>query len=125
MSNETYRSTGTIRIRSKSVAPKNDTKCVKCGCSQPQWTTEIFFTPNADSTVRNRGKQYAVFIGGDNFRYCLQHKVPDSGEGISITDHHGLVAAATQQTLVEVEGKNSEPNLVLRAIAIPASSKKK
>lgn len=114
MDNRPYRSTGTIRVQFEP--DENDNSGLRA--------TKIFFTPNADSTVRNRGTQYAVFIGGHNFRGCIRREIPDSGEGVSITvqsDHPGLLAAATQQTLVEIEVNCS---WVLRAITIPAASKK-
>ena len=103
----TYRSTGTIRVR-----------------SEPKKPTKIFFTPNGDSTVCNRGKQYAIFIGGNNFRDCLWRGIRDSGGGVSITvpsDFPGLVEAAARQTLVEIE---VNCNWTLRAITIPAPGKK-
>ena len=114
MSSESYRSTGTIRVRFE----RKNANC-------QEWATKIFFTPNADSTVRDGGENYAMFIGGGGDDDCRKSKLPDSGEGIRIevTGHHpGLVAAATQQTLVEVEVKTG---WALRAITIPATGKKK
>ena len=104
----TYRSTGTIRVRSESKEP-----------------IEIFFTPNADSTVRYGDNKYAVFIRGDGDTACLKSKpLGDSREGVSIKaepDLCGLVAAAVQQTLVEVEVST---DWTLHAITIPAPGKK-
>lgn len=109
MNSESYRSTGTIRVRSKFGR-----------------TTKIFFTPNADSTACDRGKQYAVFIGDDKDSTCLIRELPDSGEGVTIkvkADPPGLVGAAAKRILVEVEVKKRKSNLVLRAITIPALDK--
>lgn len=62
-----FRSTGTIRVRSELGQ-----------------TPEVFFTPSPNLTVCDRGKQYAVFIRGDEDNACLRIKLPDSGEGIPI-----------------------------------------
>lgn len=124
MSEGPYRSTGTIRVRFK----RDDAE-------PPNWATKIFFTPNADSTVRDGGNNYAVFIGGEKDDDCRKRKLRDSGEGVQIKvtgDCPGLVPAATQQTLVEVEvevkkckSEKCKSDLVLHAIKIPATSKKK
>lgn len=114
MSSGSYKSTGTIRVRFGF---------------EPKRTTEIFFTPNGDSTVRYGDNRHAVFIRGDGGDACLTSKpLDDSCEGVSITvepDLPGLVAAAAQQTLVEVEVEKCKSDLVLRAITIPARGKKK
>lgn len=113
MGRKPFRSTGTIRVRSELGQ-----------------TPEVFFTPSPDLTVRDRGKQYAVFIRGDGDNACLRIKLPDSGEGIPIrvkVDLPGLVETAARQISVEVEvaAKLCKSNLVLRAITIPAPGKKK
>ena len=117
MSKGPYRSTGTIRVQFKpSESPNDSTCCKKCCRSLLQWTTKIFFTPNADSTVRYGGKDYAVFIGKDGDDCCKKRELKDAGKGIQIDltgDCPGLVAAATQQTLVEVEIKKWKSDLVL------------
>ena len=117
MSNGPFRSTGTIRVRFELV---------KSDDPESHWTTEIFFTPNADSTVRYGDKKYAVFIRDDGGNACMTSEpLDDSSEGVSITvkpDLPGLVAAAAQQTLVEVE---VNCDWKLHAITIPAPRKKK
>ena len=137
MSKGPYRSTGTIRVQLfKPSASTSDSTCCckKCCRSLLQWTTKIFFTPNADSTVRYVGKDYAVFIGKDGDDCCKKSELKDAGKGIQIDvtgDCPGLVAAATQRTLVEVEVKkckevtNCKSDLVLHAITIPATGNKK
>lgn len=93
--------------------------------SSSTWMTKIFFTPNADSTVRDSGKNYAVFIGSGGDDDCRKSELQDPGKGIEIKltgNCPGLVAAATQQTVVEVEVKSP---WVLQSITIPAPSKKK
>lgn len=126
MSSETYRSTGTIRVQFELAPPKSDSNCNdKNGGCESQWSTEIFFTPIADSTVCCGDKKYAVFIGGNDDKPCLRSELRDSGEGIQIkvtTDLPGLVAAAAQQTLVEVK-VNSK--WALQSITIPATRKKR
>ena len=112
MSSKPFRSTGTIRVRSESGG-----------------RTKLFFTPNTDSTFRYGDKTYAVFVRGEGAKACFTSKpLGDSCEGVSIKvkrDILGLVAAAAQQVLVEVETKKYKSDLVLRAITIPAPGKKK
>ncbi len=84
--------------------------------------SQIFFTPNDDSSVRRGDKRYAVFLQEsedclseelqrraqqqrENTVGCLVRKLGGAGEGVPISvnaDFPGLVEAAVQQTLVEV-----------------------
>ena len=112
MNGESYRSTGTIRVRFKFGR-----------------TTKIFFTPNAGSTVRYGGKQYAVFIrvGGGKARLSSK-PLGKSGKGVPIkvkVDLPGLVEAAAQQISVELEVVECNSGWALCAITIPATGKKK
>ena len=119
MSNECFKSTGTIRVKLSNGSP-----------------SQIFFTPNIDSTVRHGDKQYAVFLQ-ESSKDCFVRKFGDAGEGVSIkvnkADLPGLVEAAAQQTLVEVEVQKIDGqkdctscmDLTLCAITIPAPGKPK
>ena len=105
---------------------------------------KYFFTPNDDSTVRCGGKKYAVFSPtGEGKVWLRSEPLSDSGEGVRINvaaDFPGLIEAAVQQKLVEVEvdaevikknGPGADDNatqihettLTLRAITIPAPGK--
>jgi len=111
MSDASYKSTGTVRVRiEESGSP-----------------SKVFFTPNDDSTVRRGDKEYAVFSpAGEGDVWLRSKPLSKSGEGIPInvaTNFPGLIEAAVQQTLVEVEV--TEPTLTLRAITIPAPGKQK
>ena len=110
MSNECFKSTGTIRVKLSNGSP-----------------SQIFFTPNDDSTVRHGDKQYAVFLQ-ESSKDCFVRKFGDAGEGVPIkvnkADLPGLVEAAVRQTLVEVAAKESS-DLILCAITIPAPGKQK
>ena len=112
MGSKPFRSTGTIRVRSKRGR-----------------MTKIFFTPDDDSTMRQGGKQYAVFIriGGGKARLSPK-PLGKSGKGVPIkvrADLPGLVEAAVQQILVEIEVDKCKSDWNLRAITIPAPCKKK
>ena len=108
---KSFKSTGTIRVRIE-----------KSGSS-----SEVFFTPNDDSTVRCGGKKYAVFSRTGEGKVLLRSELlSDPGEGVSIKVADGLLThlteAAVQQKLVEVEVEADE-TLTLRAITIPAPGK--
>lgn len=109
-----FKSRGTIRVQLKADGGLE----------------KIFFTPNEDSTVRAGEKQYAVFISDSDSGNSLVKKLPGSGTGVEITGGSkccGLVAAAVQNTLVEikVEIKNeSSSDLSLATISIPAPSRR-
>ena len=124
MSDKCYKSTGTIRVRFE----------FKDGAPPPS-RTSIYFTPNADSTVRFDGNQYALFVPIAKGSKCLERELlDDSGKGVEIKikgDLSGLVPAAVQHTLVEVEveevevKKNEDSRWVLHAITVPPLRKKK
>lgn len=112
---KTFKSVGIIRV-----------KC-KPGCQ-----TKLLFTPNSEHSVSDGDKKYAVFLPtcncteGDVALLCgsLQ-SVPISVCGF---DSSVFMAAATQQTAVEVEvTKEEEKNPVwtLKSITIPAPCRKK
>ena len=110
-----YKSTGTIRIR---------VHIQRLSCSQ-----EIFFTPSTEHFTSDGDKQYAVFFPTDNDIEPLV--IPyDAGKDIKMfaqSNCSGLVAAATQQMLVEVEVEwlRESGSVLLRNITIPASGKSK
>ena len=109
MSDKFFKSTGNIRVKLSNGSP-----------------SQIFFTPDDDSTVRCGGKRYAVFL--QESEDCLVRKLGDACEGVPINVNAalpGLVEAAVQQTLVEVAVQKAGSNLVLRAITIPAPGKQK
>ena len=121
-SGKSFKSKDTIRVK---IGPKDG----------DQWRTNIFFTPDSRySTPRGGCKHYAHFVptpcsSGEGVGYTLSSPY-GSGEGISINVHAdfpGLVEAAIQQTLVEVEvvEGNDKTSLNLLAIIIPARSKSK
>ena len=121
MSGKFFKSTGTIRIEFTPCSPK-----------QP-WVKRIFLTPATDSTVHYGDKRYAVFLPTPEIGACLEGKlVYAAGEEVEIkvnADLPGLVEAAIQKTLVEVEVKVLEKgsfcNFSLLAITIPARGKQK
>ena len=126
MSDGSFKSTGTIRVRIKE---------------SDGTSSAVFFTPNDDSTVRCDGKTYAVFSPTGEAEIWLRSKpLSDSGEGVRINvavDFPGLTEAAIQQKLVEVEVTEGgtgaddkatqihDTTLTLRAITIPAPGKQK
>ncbi len=87
------------------------------------------FTPHADSTLRQDGKEYAMFSAMTDTGGCARGAVlRDSGVEIEISvkaDHAGLLAAAAQQMLVEVEVVERKPTWELKAITVPAPNYKK
>ena len=123
MNKKCFKSKGTIRVKLSKGHP-------------PQ----IFFTPDADSTVRCGDKRYAVFLQ-ESSEDCFVRKLGNAGEGVPINgnakDLRGLVEAAVRQTLVEVavqedpsdapatETQKDDPHLALCAITIPAPGKQK
>ncbi len=130
MSGNYFKSTGTISVRfelrsAESVSKKN----AQDDGSPPLCGSSVYFTPNADSTVRFDGNQYAVFLPIGEGGNCLKRELlRDSGKGIEIKakgDLSGLVSAAVQQTLVEVEVKEKDSSWVLHAITVPPPGKKK
>ena len=121
MSNKCFKSKGIIRVKLSNGSP-----------------SLIFFTPNDDSTVRYGDKRYAVFLQ-ESSEDCLVRKFGDAGEGVPIKVNavnaalSGLVVAAVQQTLIEVEVQEVKAqkagtscmDLTLCAITIPAPGKQK
>ncbi len=113
MGSSSYKATGTIRIR----------------YDPPKTASRIFFTPHADSTLRQDGKQYAMFSAmtdaGGTARGVI---LPDSGVEIEIgvkADHAGLLSAVAREMLVEVEVVKRKSKWELKAITVPAPNYKK
>ena len=112
MSGKYFKSTGTIRVFSSARKMM------------------IFFTPNAEHSVSRCGKHYALFAPSKKRKGCATVSKFDSDKGVKIRvggkfpGLAGLVAAATQRTVVEVEVQNSS-SWTLHAITIPAPGKEK
>ena len=127
MSGKLFKSTGTIRVRIEpGPTPSDSTNGDDKDGSPSQWAATIFFTPDADSTVRYGDKRYAVFL--QESENCLVRKLGSTCEGVPIDVNAalpGLVEAAAQQTLVEVAVQKEDSNLALCAITIPAPGKQK
>ena len=93
---------------------------------------KLFFTPNAEHSVSDGVKKYAMFFPTCNCTGGVPTALCESRQSLEISvccfgDSSVLVAAATQQTAVEVEvaEKNGEPAWTLKSITIPAPRTKK
>ena len=113
----TFKSVGIIRV-----------KC-KPGCQ-----TKLLFTPNSEHSVSDGTKIYAVFLPTCKCKCRDGVATPICGSlkslPIAVCDCAKLpelVAAATQQTAVEVEvpEKDGKPVWTLKSITIPAPCTKK
>ena len=110
----TFKSVGTIHIR----VEQSDNK------------TELLFTPNAEHSVSDGVKKYAVFLPTCNCTNGVAIPLSEQNVRISVCgcgDPSVLVAAATQKTAVEVEipDENGKPVCNLESITIPAPCRKK
>ena len=111
-----YKSIGTIQVRTS----RND---------ENEQERHIHFTPNSDYLAKHKGKSYALFFqdGGK----CIPKKMRRKGGGIKIKadlmNFPDLVAAATSQSLVEVEVKkvkvDYQESLELSGVKVPADRK--
>ena len=122
----TFKATGTIRVRIGSSDGSDAGK------------TKIFLTPIDTYSASHGGKQFALFFPGNGGEHCVRSGPYEPGEGVPIcvqTDFAGLVAAAAQQTAVEIEVAEKCTTCpdkeckhlawVLRAITIPAPGERK
>ena len=124
-----YKSTGTIRIRIQGDSSLSRESSQK----QDGFPLHIFFTPNAEHSVSDGDKKIAIFFSTNSSTDHDMEEVlafqydPGKGVSISVQDRFsGLVTAASQQMLVQVEVKRyDKTRLALQAITIPASGKSK
>lgn len=114
---KTFKSVGTISVKCK-----------------PRCQTKLLFTPNCEHSVSDGTKNYAVFLPTCKCKCAAGVATPICGSlksvRIAVCDCAmlpALVAAATQQTAVEVEvpEKDGKPDWTLKSITIPAPCRKK